>query len=67
VLANGIATSFFQFVGIGDEMEIGEIGEQDVDSQLESFAGTFAPSIEVEFDGASTRLGAELEPGQLAR
>jgi levansucrase len=67
VLANGIATSFFQFVGIGDEMEIGEIGEQDVDSQLESFAGTFAPSVQVEFDGASTRLGDELEPGQLAR
>jgi levansucrase len=65
-LPNGVTTSFFQYWGLDDDVDLDYIGQQDPEFQLERFAGTFAPSIEIIFDGDSTRVGEELAPGQLA-
>jgi levansucrase len=64
-LPGGVVTSFFQFMGIDGSVEIDYIGDQDPEFQMESFAGTFAPSLVIEFDGDQTRLVRELAPGQL--
>ena len=65
-LPNGVTTSFFQYWGLDDDVDLEYVGEQDPEFQLERFAGTFAPSIEIIFDGNSTRVGEELAPGQLS-
>jgi levansucrase len=64
-LPGGVVTSFFQFMGIDGTVEIDYIGDQDPEFQMESFAGTFAPSLVIEFDGDETRLVRELAAGQL--
>jgi levansucrase len=64
-LPNGITTSFFQFWGLEGDVSLDYVGEQDPSFQLERFGGTFAPSIEIIFDGDTTTVGRELAPGQL--
>lgn len=65
-LPNGVTTSFFQYWGLDDGVDLDYVGQQDPEFQIEQFGGTFAPSIEIIFDGNTTRLGDELAPGQLA-
>jgi levansucrase len=65
-LANGVVTSFFQYFDLPDDVELDYVGTQDIDFQMERFAGTFAPSVRIEFDGATTRIVEELAPGALA-
>jgi levansucrase len=64
-LPNGITTSFFQFWGLEGDVSLDYVGEQDPSFQLERFGGTFAPSVEIVFDGDTTTVGRELAPGQL--
>jgi levansucrase len=65
-LPNGVVTSFFQYFDLPDDVELDYVGTQDIDFQMERFAGTFAPSVRIEFDGATTRIVEELAPGALA-
>lgn len=64
-LPNGVVTSFFQYFGLEGDQDLTYVGEQDPQFQVDRFAGTFAPSIEIEFDGATTRVVGELGPGHL--
>ncbi|MFP4312292.1 MAG: glycoside hydrolase family 68 protein [Nitriliruptoraceae bacterium] len=66
-LADGLVTSFFQYQGLEEGQDLTYIGDQDPDFQVEAFGGTFAPTVEVRFDGSSTEVGEELAPGQVRR
>jgi levansucrase len=64
-LPDGVVTSFFQYFDLDEDMELSYVGDESAQFQLDHFAGTVAPSIVVGFEGTTTRVGAELAPGQL--
>jgi hypothetical protein len=66
-LENGLVTSFFQFFDLPEGVELSYVGNQAAEDQLEHFGGTFAPTLALEFDGATTRLVEELGPGVVVR
>lgn len=66
-LPNGLVTSFFQYFDLPDGVELSYVGSQQPEFQLEHFGGTFAPTLALEFDGATTNLVEELDPGVLVR
>jgi levansucrase len=64
-LPNGLVTSFFQYQGLEEGQDLTYVGTQDADFQVEAFGGTFAPTVEVRFDGTSTEVVGALAPGQV--
>lgn len=66
-LPNGLVTSFFQYFDLPEGVELSYVGSQAPEFQLDHFGGTFAPTLALEFDGATTRLVDELGPGVLVR
>ncbi|HSL57378.1 MAG TPA: glycoside hydrolase family 68 protein [Acidimicrobiales bacterium] len=64
-LPDGQVLSFFQYFGLEAGQGLDYIGSQSPELQIESFGGTFAPTIVIELDGATTSILDELGPGQM--
>jgi levansucrase len=66
-LPNGFVTSFFQYFDLDEGVDLQYVGDQPEEYQFEKFAGTFAPTVEIVFEGTTTRVVSEHAPGQLSQ